>query len=220
VALFDWLPGGSGKALRLLADYADECFVHAGAPGALSREQRDENLRVFVDSIDRRIARLQALAAALGTELPIPDGDRRKVEAISQALDHLCKSRLHGLTVIEPMGGMDWRAGEPQGPERQVQTLLVDLGAYCGEVGIRCVPKYCWVNDETRYTRKNVMRTSGRVVIGHDPAVVPTPMNNHVDVIDSAAFALSQVVHFRKAKGHWRPNYFHFLSDLADGRYV
>jgi hypothetical protein len=44
-------------------------------------------------------------------------------------------------------------------------------------------------------------------------------MPNHVDAIEIAAFALTQIVHFRtvKAKGLWRPNYFHFLSDLADG---
>lgn len=220
MALFSWLTRGSGKASRLLADYADECFVHAGAPGALSREQRDENLSAFVASIDRRISRLRAFAAALGTELPVPDGDRGKVAAIGQALDRLCKSQLSGLTAVQPALAMDWRAREPRGSERQVQTLAIDMGTYCGEVGILCAPKYQWVIDETRYTPETIMRTSGRVVIGHNPTVIARPMYNHVDAIAIAAFALTQIVHYRKvkAKGLWRPNYFTFVSDLADGR--
>jgi hypothetical protein len=220
LALLSWLSDGSGKARRLLADYADESFVHASVRGALSREQRDENLGVFVASIDRRISRLRAFAAELGMALPVPDGDRSKVEAIGQALDRLCKSQLSGLTAVEPALAMDWRAREPQGLERQVQTLIIDLGAYCGEVGIRCAPRHRWVIDETRYTPATIMDTSGRVVIGHDPAVIASAMRNHVDAIAIAAFALTQIVHFRKvkAKGLWRPNYFHFLSDLADGR--
>jgi hypothetical protein len=49
------LSGGSGKARRLLAAYADQCFVHASAPGALSPEQRDEYLNAFVASISSAI---------------------------------------------------------------------------------------------------------------------------------------------------------------------
>jgi hypothetical protein len=219
LSLRSWLSGGSAEASRLLANYADEGFVHAAAYGALSPEQRHENLSALVASIDRRVSRLCAFAAALGTSLPVPDGDRSKVEAIGQALDRLGKSRLSGLRAIEPALAMDWRARTPQGIERQVQTLVIDLGAYCGEVGIRCAPKYRWVIDETRYTPKTIMRTSGRVVIGQDPSVTASAMRNYVDAIDIAAFALTQIVHYRtvKAKGLWRPNYFHFLSALADG---
>lgn len=219
MALFSWLSGRSDKASRLLADYADECFVHAGAPGALPPEQRDRNLGAFIASIDRRISRLQALAAALGTTLPVPTGDRSMVGAIREALDHLGKSRLSGLAGVGAAFAMDWRASEPQGQARQLQTLVIDLGAYCGEVGIRCAPRYQWVIDETRYTPRTVMRTSGRVVIGHHPAVMARAMNNPVDVIDMVAFALTEIVNHRHAKGLWRPNYFHFLTDLADGRY-
>jgi len=28
-----------------------------------------------------------------------------------------------------------------------------------------------------------------------------------------------EIVTYRKSKGLWRPNYFYFLRDLADGRY-
>ena len=70
--------------------------------------------------------------------------------AFGRALDSLCKSRLCGLTAVAPVRVSDWRAREPQGAERQVQTLLIDLGACCGEVGIRCAPKYGWAIDETR----------------------------------------------------------------------
>lgn len=221
LVLVSWLSGGSSKAKRQLADYADECFVHAGAPGQLSSEQRTENLGAFIVSIDRRIARLRALAAELGSPLPQVDGSRGNVEATSQALDHLCKSKLSGLTEIESALAMDWRARKVHGPERHAHTLAIDLGAYCGEIGIRCAPRYQWLIDETRYTPKTIMETSGRVVLGHNPAVVATAMNSHVDAIAIAGFALWQIVHHRrvKAKSLWRPNYFHFLSDLADGRY-
>jgi len=220
LSLFSWLPGGSGKARRRLADYGDERFVHAGKPGSLSRGQRDENLAAFVASIERRIARVQAFAAELGTALPTPDGDRGNVQMIGQSLDSFCKAKLSGLTEIEPALAMDWRSRAPEGLERQVQTLAIDMGAYCGEVGIRCAPQYRWVNDETRYTAATMMHTAGRVVIGHDPAVIPTRMNNHVDAVAIAAFTLSQIVRYRKSKSLWRPNYFSFLPDLADGRYV
>jgi hypothetical protein len=219
LALLSWLSGGPGKARQLLADYADERFVHAGACGALAREQRDENLRAFVASIDRRIARLQAFSSALGTVLPAPEGDRSRVEVISQSLDHFCKSRLSGLTPVEAALAMDWRAREPQELERQVQTLAIDLGVYCGEVGIRCAPKYQWVIDEARYTPATIMATSGRVVIGHNPAVIAGVMTNPVDAIDGAAFALTAIVKHRKSKSLWRPNYFYFLLALADGRH-
>lgn len=220
MALFSWLSGGSGRAGQLLEDYADECFAHAAAPGALSSEQRRENLSAFVASIEQRISRLQAFAAALGTALPTPDGDRDTVDAIGQTLDRFCKSQLCGVTTAEPALAMDWQAREPQGPHRQIQTLTLDLGAYCGEIGIRCAPKYRWAIDEKRYTPATIMETSGRVVIGHDPAVMATAMKNPVDAFAIAGFALQQIVHYRKAKSLWRPNYFYFLSALADGRHV
>ena len=204
-----------------MADYAEECFVHAGAPGALSPEERDESLRAFTASIERRISRLQAFAAEWGTALPVPHGDRSKVEAIAQQLDELCKSRLSGLTEIELALAMDWRARQPRGLEGRVHTLAIDLGAYCGEIGIRCAPQYQWVIDVRQYTPSTIMATSGRVVIGHEPAVMVRPMENPVDAMGIAAFALTQVVHCRKVKAKrlWRPNYFYFLSELADGHF-
>lgn len=221
MAPFRWLSGGSDGATRRVAQYADECFVHAGAPGTLSRAQRDENLSSFVASIDRRVSRLRALAAELGTILPVPVGDRGQVEAIGRALDGFCKDRLSGLKFVEPALAMDWRAREPQGRDRQAQTLAIDLGTYCGEVARSCAPRYLWAIDEARYTPATIMETSGRVVIGHDPGVNTERIRNPVDVIAIAAFALTQIVHCRsvRAKGLWRPNYFHFLNDLAAGRY-
>ena len=220
MAVLSWLSGAASKARQRLNRYADECFPHAAAPGALSAEQRRANLSAFVASIEGRIARLHAFAAALGTTLPVPDGDRGKVDIVSQALDRFCKSQLSGLAEIEPALAMDWRARQPQGLERQIQTLVLDLGAYCGAVGIRCAPQYQWVLDERRYTPVTIMETSGRVVIGHDPAVVAHAIHNPVDACAIAGFALSQIVHYRKAKNLWRPNYFCFLADLADGRYA
>lgn len=213
------LSGGSAKAL--LPDYGDECFVHAGKYGALSPEQRRENLAAFLASIDRRIARLQAFAAALDTELPTPDGDRSKVEAISQVLDRFCKHKLSGLKLVEPALAGDWRAREPQGIERQVQTLAIDLGAYYGEVAIRCAPKYQWIVDDKRYTPATIMGTAGRVVIGHNPAVVARVMVNPVDAVAIAGFELSQIVHYRtlKAKQLWKLNHFHGLAAVADGQH-
>lgn len=72
----------------------------------------------------------------------------------------------------------------------------------------------------TRYAPETIMRTSGRVVIGHNPAVMVIPMKDHVDAIAIAEFALTQIVHCRKVKARslWRPNCSGFLSDLADGR--
>ncbi len=92
--MFSSLSVGSGKTRRLLDSYADDRFPYAAAPGALTPDQRRENLSAFVATIDRRIARLQAFAGELGTRLPIPTGDRAQVEAISQALDRFCKSEL------------------------------------------------------------------------------------------------------------------------------
>jgi hypothetical protein len=109
LALFTWLSVGSGKAGQLLDGYADECFPHAAAPGALTPEQRHENLGAFMASNNRRISRLQAFAGALGTTLPTPDGDRTKVEVISQTLDRFCKSQLCRFTTVEQALAMDWQ---------------------------------------------------------------------------------------------------------------
>ncbi len=217
---FPWIARPSAKATRLLGDYADETFLWAAAPGALTPDQRRANLDAFTASLPRRLARVQAFAEALGTTLPIPDGNRAAVDLVGRTLDHFCKSALSGLTVLESALAMDWRARAPQGLERHAQTLTIDLGAYCGEVGIRCATKYAWVTDETRYKPDDLMRTAGRVVIGHDPVTCGTSMRNHVDAIDIAAFALAEIVRHRKNPGVWRPNYFHFLGDLADGRHA
>lgn len=221
MGLLSWLSSPTREARRLLEAYAHEPMLHAAPLGALTPDQRRENLEAFVASIDGRIARLRAFTSALGTELSVPDGDRTKVDVISETLDRFAKSTLSGLHEIEHALAMDWLAQAPQGLARPVQTLAIDLGAYCGEVGIRCARQYRWVSDETRYTPSTIMTTAGRVVIGHDPAVIATPMTNHIDAIAGAGFALSQTVHFRtvKATGLWRPNYFHFLSPIADGRH-
>ncbi len=220
MTLFSWLPGGSGKARRRLADYDCELFVHVGEPGSLSRSQRDENLAAFAISIARRIVRLQAFAAELDIVLPMPDGHGGKVEMIGQLLDSFCKAKLSGLAEIEAALAMDWLAHTPKDIAQQVQTLAIDIGAYCGEVGIRCTSKYSWVNDETRYSKSTMMRTAGRIVIGHDPMCVPVMMHNHVDVISISGFALKEIVRLRASKSQWRPNYFSFLPDLAAGKYV
>ena len=86
---------------------------------------------------------------------------------------------------------------------------------------MRCSPKYQWGIDEARYTPATIMMTAGRVVIVHNPRVIADVIKNPVDAIDIAAFTLSQIVHLRKSKALWRPNYFdNFLSALADGRYA
>lgn len=221
MGLLSWLPGGSGKARRLLADYADDRLPHVAAPGELSRAQRDGNLAAFVASLDRRIDRLTAFAAALDTVLPMPDGNRAGVDAAARALDAFCKAKLSGLAEIEPALAMDWQGREAQEIERQVHTLATDMGAWCGETALACAPQYAWATDDAHYTTAKMMATAGRVVIGHDPAAIPRPIRSPVDPIAIAAFGLSQVVHFRtvKAKALWRPNYFHFMGELADGRY-
>ncbi len=211
---------GPSPAERLLADYADEPHVHAAPYGALAPAQRAENLAAFRESLDRRVGRFRALAAALGTELPAPDGDRARVDGIARALDALGKQHLSAVAAFEPLHRTDWRAEAPQGAARRLQTLVIDLGAYAGEVGIRCAGKYAWVTDETRYTKTTIMPTAGRVVIGHDPAVVAAPMHNHIDVIAIAAFALGHLAKNRSSKALWRPNYFTVIADLADGRQV
>lgn len=220
MTLLSWLPSGSGKARQLLADYDDERFVHAGKAGALSRGQREENLAAFIESIERRIARLQSFAADLETALPTPDGDRGKVEKIAASLNGFCKTKIAGLQEIEPALSMDWRSREPGQVEGRVHTLIIDIGTYCGEVGIRCAPQYQWGTDETRYTPGTVMETAGRVVIGNRPAESPGTMTKHIDAHDIAAFALSQIVRYRRSKTLWRPDYFTFLPALADGLYV
>jgi len=212
--------GATHRAKRLLADYPDEDFVHIAECGALSRMQREENLTAFLASIPGRVARLRDFAAALDTSLPAPDGVRGQVDAIGLTLDGMCKSRLSGLKQAIPAFHMDWRARAAQPAERRLRTLIIDLGTYCGEVGIRCAPQYRWTTDETFYTPATQMRTSGRVVIGHDPARIPKPMHNHIDAIAIAAFTIGAIVNYRTSKDLWRPNYFDFLADIADGRHV
>lgn len=220
MSLLSRLLGATHRAKRLLADYPDEDFVHAAKYGALSRTQREENLAAFVASIPGRVARLRGFAAALDTSLPAPDGVRDQVDAIGLTLDDMCKSKLSGLKQAIPTFHMDWRARAAQPAERALRTLIIDLGTYCGEVGIRCAPQYRWTTDETFYTPATLMRTSGRVVIGHDPARIAKPMRNHIDAIEIAAFTIGVIVKYRTSKGLWRPNYFDFLADIADGRHV
>jgi hypothetical protein len=98
---------------------------------------------------------------------------------------------------------MDWRSRALGGIERRSHTLSIDLRTYCGEVAFRCAPQYGWVTDETRYTRRTVMETAGRMVIDHNPAALPKTLTNHVDAHAIAAFALSQIVHHRKSKSLW-----------------
>ncbi len=218
--LLSALLSGSGKARQLLTDYDDERFVHAGMPDPLSRDQRHENLAAFIESIERRIIRLQSFAAELETSLPTPDGDRIKVDRVAASLNAFCKTKIAGLKEVEPALSMDWRSRALGGIERRSHTLSIDLGTYCGEIAIRCAPQDGWVTDETRYTRRTVMETAGRMVIDHNPAVLPKTMTNHVDAHAIAAFALSQIVHYRKSKSLWRPDYLTFLCALADGLYA
>jgi hypothetical protein len=83
---------------------------------------------------------------------------------------------------------MDWRSRALGGIERRSHTLSIDLGTYCGEVAIRCVPQHGWVTDETRYKRRTVMETGGRVVIGHNSAALPKTITIRVDAHAIAAF--------------------------------
>lgn len=212
--------GSAGRARRLLLGYDDEPFLHSGAPGALSRERREVNLAGFLSSLDRRVSRIRAFAGVLGVELPEADGDRGRVDTVAQSIDAFCKEKLSGLAEIERALAHDWRSQAPMGPDRRMQTLVIDLAAYCGNIGLRCAPKYRWVTDETRYTPATLMKTAGRIVIGYDPAVVTDRMSNHVDLVDITAFSLSQIVRHRRAKSLWRPCYFTFLSSLADGLYA
>lgn len=220
MGLFSWLTGGGGKARKLLEEYGVDLFTHAGAPGALSAEQRIENLAAFRSSIETRIARFRRLAGALGCVLPEPNGDRSRIDGVAQKLDRLCKEQLLNLVEVEEALAGDWRENQPQGFNCQVQTLAIDLGTYCGQTGIACADHYQWVVDDKRYTARSRMRTSGRIAIGYDPDQRDQPINTYVDVMDIAAFALTDIVRQRKHKTLWRPNYFHFLSDLADGRYT
>ncbi len=215
--LFAWLPGRTPPVRRLLDAYADELLPHAGLPGALTPAQCRENLDSFVASIERRVARLQAFAAALGTSLPAPANDRRQVEPVSQALDRLGKAHLRAVDAATRVFAGDWQARLPEGADRRLHTFALDLGTYCGEWGRHCVPRYSWIVDDSPGRRRDAMPTVGRVVIGHDPAVEPRPMANPVDAIAIAAFALEQLARHRSSPSLWRPNYFHFLSALADG---
>lgn len=220
MALFSWLSGGASKARKLLQDYGDDVFIYPGAPGALSAVQRAENLAAFSASVGQRIERFRHFAGAFDCALPVPDGDRAKIDGTAQKLDRLGKEQLLNLTEAESALAGDWRERQPHGFDRQIQTLAIDIGTYCGQMGIACAGHYQWMVDDTRYTARNRMLTSGRITIGFDPNQRDQPINNYVDVIAIAAFALAEIVKQRKHKTLWRPNYFHFMADLADGRYV
>jgi hypothetical protein len=65
-------------------------------PDALSRDQRDENLAAFNESIERRIIRLQSFAAEMETSLPTPDSDRSKVDMVAASLNAFCETTIAG----------------------------------------------------------------------------------------------------------------------------
>lgn len=220
MSLLSLFTGAGGEAKRLVAGYADEPLPHYAPAGTLTPEQRAENLAAFRASLERRVARFQAFAAALGTDLPLPDGDRAKVDGIAQALDRLFKTRLLGLTEAEALFNTNWSERPPEPTERRFRTLIHDAAAYCGEVAIRCQPKYAWTTDEARYRPATLMKTAGRVVVGHDPAVMAKPMKNPVDLDRILLFQLGTVVRHRKAKSLWPLNVFSFLTPLADGLQV
>jgi hypothetical protein len=218
MALWSWFSGETSHTRTLLAAYGDEGFVHYGSAGSLTAEQREQNLAAFEASIERRVARWRSFAAALGTPLPEPAGQLSEIEPLSHALDALVKNRLSAFGALQAALAHGWCDWAPEAEHAPLCTLAIDLGTYCGELGIRCAPQYRWTIDNARYTARTLMPTAGRVVIGHRPEPRAALIGSPIDPFENAAFALREVVRYRKQKALWRPNYFAFLMPLAQGR--